>query len=196
LLSINYQLEGAEAGIKVPPALIGELIDVRNGIRELVDDLRRICGNLRPPTIDSMGVGAALQSFSRDWSERTGIVVILDIDQQLGRLPEATELSIFRIIQEGLNNVWRHAKASSVRIRLKQTSPRMLMVSIADDGLGIAEELDINNLPEKGHYGLLGISERVSLLGGRIRVMNQPEGGSELLVDIPHPRAKTKTNIH
>jgi signal transduction histidine kinase len=194
LLSINYQLEGIETEHKVPPTLVGELLDVRTGIRELVNDLRRICGDLRPPTIDSLGLGAALQSFTRDWSEHTHIEVRLDIDQQLGRLPEATELSIFRIVQEGLNNVWRHAKASSVHIKLEHTSPRMLMISIADDGSGISEELDINNLPESGHYGLLGISERVALLGGRIRVISQPENGSELLVEIPHPRVQVKNS--
>ena len=69
------------------------------------------------------------------------------------------------------------------------------MISIADDGSGISEELDINNLQESGHYGLLGISERVALLGGRIRVISQPENGSELLVEIPHPRVQVKTNI-
>ena len=194
LLSINYQLEGIETEHKVPPTLVGELLDVRTGIRELVNDLRRICGDLRPPTIDSLGLGAALQSFTRDWSDHTRIEVRLDIDQQLGRLPEATELSIFRIVQEGLNNVWRHAKASSVHIKLEHTSPRMLMISIADDGVGISEELDINNLPESGHYGLLGISERVALLGGRFRVISQPENGSELLVEIPHPRVQVKNN--
>jgi ABC-type multidrug transport system ATPase subunit len=109
LLSINYELEGMESEQDVSPALANDLEEVRQSIRELVDSLRRICGTLRPPTIDSLGLGAALQSHSRDWSVRTGIEVSLDLDPNLGRLPEATELSIFRIVQEGLNNVWRHA---------------------------------------------------------------------------------------
>jgi signal transduction histidine kinase len=195
LLGINYQLESAEAEHQIPSGLVGELVNAREGILTLVDDLRRICGDLRPPTIDSLGVGAALKSFARDWSERTNIEVVLDIDQNLGRLPEATELSIFRVIQEGLNNVWRHAKASRVWIKLVHTSPRMLLISIADNGLGIKEELDIENLPEKGNFGLLGISERVVLLGGRMRVTSQPEGGTELRVEIPHPRVKINANV-
>ena len=188
LLGINYQLEGLETEHKMPTTLVDEMEDVRQGIRALVEELRRICGNLRPLTIDSLGLGAALQSFTREWCERTGISVALELDSNLGRLPEATELSIFRIIQEGLSNVWRHAKASKVQITLKHTSPRTLMVSISDDGLGLGDNLDLAALSSEGHYGLLGISERVALLGGRFRVQNQPSGGSLLQVEIPHPR--------
>jgi len=195
LLSINYELEGIETEQGVSPVLANDLADTRLGIRELVDNLRRICGNLRPPTIDSLGLGAALQSFTREWSERTGIKVVLDLDDNLGRLPEATELSIYRIVQEGLNNVWRHASASTVYIGLQHTSPRTLMFSLRDDGTGLAEDFDLAALATDGHYGLMGISERVSLLGGRFRLQRAPEGGSLLLVEIPHPRIEVSPDV-
>ena len=134
LLGVGYRLEEIEAGVEVTPALGQELQDVRGSVRELVGDLRHICGALRPPTIDSLGLGPALQSYTHEWSKRTGIRVTLDLDPNLGRLPEATELSIFRIVQEGLNNVRKHAAASAVEVRLKHTSPRRLMLAIADDG--------------------------------------------------------------
>ncbi|MBN2550763.1 MAG: ATP-binding cassette domain-containing protein [Anaerolineales bacterium] len=190
LLSINYQLEGLETESPAPEGLKDELGDVRQGIRELVDDLRRICGNLRPPTIDSLGLGAALQSYTHEWSERTGIAIELVLDSNLGRLPETAELSIFRIVQEGLSNIWKHAKATRVAISLEHTSPRTLMVSIGDDGLGFAEDFDLASLSANGHYGLLGISERVALLGGRFRLQRQPGGGALLQVEIPHPRVE------
>ncbi len=188
LLSVNYRLEEIEADKAVSPALESEMTDVRDNIRALVDDVRRICGNLRPPTIDSLGVGAALQSYTQDWTERTGISLTLDLDANLGRLPEAIELSIFRIVQEGLSNVRKHAGASAVQICLKHTSPRTLMISIADNGRGLAEGFDLSALSAEGHYGLLGISERVALLGGRLRLQNQADGGLLLQVEIPHPR--------
>ncbi|MEW5873131.1 MAG: ATP-binding cassette domain-containing protein [Chloroflexota bacterium] len=188
LLSVNYQLESIGAEQDLPKDLGHELTDVRLGIRMLVEELRRICGDLRPPTIDSLGLGAALQSFTREWSERSGLKVLLELDANLGRLPETIELSIFRIIQEGLSNVWRHAKASRVQIILKHTSPRTLMISIIDDGLGFANDFNLENLSKQGHYGLLGISERVALLGGRFRLQRQPEGGSLLQIEIPHPK--------
>jgi signal transduction histidine kinase len=195
LLSINYELESLETEQPISDELVGELSEARQGIRDLVDSLRQICGNLRPPTIDSLGLGAALQSYTRDWSIRTGIRVSLDIDLNLGRLPEATELSIFRIVQEGLNNVWRHAQATLVHLSLQHTSPRTLMIALQDNGLGLTEELDMAALAIKGHYGLMGIGERVALLGGRFRLQRQPEGGSLLLVEIPHPRVEVISEI-
>jgi len=188
LLGVNYQLEEIEADEVVTPAIKNELVDIRHSIRILVDDLRRICGDLRPPTIDSLGLGAAIQSCARDWAERTGISLALDLDSGLGRLPEAIELSIFRIVQEGLANVRKHARASAVQICLRHTSPRTLMISIADNGRGLADGFDLSTLSTEGHYGLLGISERVALLGGRLRLQNQASGGLLLQVEIPHPR--------
>ncbi len=189
LLSINYQLEELEAEA-TPAALQDAVPEIRASIRALVDDIRRICGNLRPPTIDNLGLGAALQSYAREWATRAGIPVTLDLDPHLGRLPEAVELSIFRIVQEGLNNVRKHARASAVRISLKHTSPRTLMVVIADNGQGLQAGFDLAALSTNGRYGLLGIGERVALLGGRFNIQNQPAGGTLLQVEIPHPRVE------
>jgi signal transduction histidine kinase len=188
LLSTNYQLEEIGGKDEVAAGLKTSLVDIRQDIRGLVDDLRRICGGLRPPTIDSLGVGAAIQSYTREWTERTEISVTLVLDANLGRLPEAIELSIFRIVQEALSNVNKHARASLVEITLKHTSPRMLMISVADDGRGLEGDFDLSTLSAEGHFGLLGISERIALLGGRFKLQNQNGGGLLLEVEIPHPR--------
>jgi len=189
LLSLNYQLEEIEGKAEDDaPVLADDLADVRQDIRSLVEELRRICGNLRPPTIDSLGLGAALQSYLRGWSDRTGIQATLHLDASFGRLPEELELSIFRIIQEGLNNTWKHAAATAVDVTLKHTSPRMLLISIADDGAGLDEQFNLSTLGQSGHYGLLGISERVALLGGRLNFRNRRLGGLLIQVEIPHPR--------
>ncbi len=188
LLSTNYELEEIEDSQNFPLPLKLKIIDTRLGIRVLVDDVRRICGELRPPTIDSLGLGAALHSYTHAWAERTGTLVNLILDAELGRMPEVIELSIFRIVQEALSNVRKHAQASQVNVNLKHTSPRMLWVSISDNGKGITEDFDLSTLSAAGHYGLLGISERVTLLGGRLRLQNQPDGGLTLEVEIPHPR--------
>ena len=188
LLSVNYQLEDVESYANGDGQLADDVADIRGTIRFLVEELRRICGDLRPPTIDSLGLDAALKSFTYAWSERTGIEVDLKIDAQFGRLPEEIELSIFRIVQESLNNVWKHANATAVSVTLKHTSPRMLLVSIADDGHGMKKDLDLATLSREGHYGLLGISERVALMGGRLNFRNRKKGGLLIQVEIPHPR--------
>jgi signal transduction histidine kinase len=193
LLSVNYELEeiASEAPTQVD-SLAGELGDVRDSIRALVDDLRRICGTLRPPTIDSLGVGAALQSYTRDWSARTGIPVTVALDKQLGRLPEPLELSIFRIIQEGLNNVRKHAQATAVQIGLRRTALGSLTLTIADNGRGLPPGFDLATLAAGGHFGVLGISERVALVEGRMRLENQATGGALLQVEIPDPQGRAE----
>jgi signal transduction histidine kinase len=190
LLGLNYQLEEIVSLVENDDAatLISEVEDVRYHIRELISNMRGICSNLRPPTIDSLGLGAALQSYVHDWSRRTGIEVRLDLDEEFGRLPEAIELSIFRIIQEGLNNTWRHADATTVDILLKHSSPRMLLIVLVDDGDGLQQDFDLATLSRSGHYGLLGISERVALMGGRLSLQNQRDGGLQIRAEIPHPR--------
>ncbi|MCX6056169.1 MAG: ATP-binding cassette domain-containing protein [Chloroflexi bacterium] len=199
LLSLNYEIEEIETHEDISPALSENLVAVRKGIRELVNNLRRICGNLRPATIDSLGIGSALQSFASEWSNRTDIKVIINLDKNLSRLPEPIELSIYRIIQEGLNNVWRHSKATQVIIELRHTSTRSILVSVEDNGVGVSEELDIPDLVNKGHFGLLGIGERVTLLGGKMRLKRQPVG-SLLQVELPHPKvqfeSKTEEENH
>jgi signal transduction histidine kinase len=188
LLSLNYELEDVASKELLETSMASDIEDVRSDIRLLVEDLRRICGNLRPPKIDSLGLGAALKSYLHDWSRRSGIEVTLEIDDDFGRLPEAIELSIFRIVQEGVNNIWKHADASKAEVSLKHTSPRLLLISISDDGVGLQKTFNLGELGETGHFGLLGISERVALMGGRLHFQNLPESGLLIQVEVPHPR--------
>ena len=195
LLSIIYELEGLDIDGNQKTGLDENLSFIRESIRDLIDGLRRICGNLRPPTIDSLGIGAAIKSFANDWMKRTKIEVDINLDSELGRLPESIELSIFRIIQEGLNNIWKHAHATEAVINLHHTSPRTLMISISDDGIGWPEGFDISNLADKGYFGLTGINERVALLGGRLHLQRQKKGGALITAEIPHPKVKLKPRM-
>ena len=193
LLGLNYQLEEIASMANGNSALVTELEDVRQAIRQLITDIRGICGDLRPPTIDSLGLEGALVSYTRSWSERTGIAVDLTLAENFGRLTETIELSIFRIVQEGLNNIWKHAHASRAQVALAYASRRMLRLTISDNGRGLPEKFDLAELSQSGHFGLLGISERVALLGGRLNFRNEKAGGLLLTVEIPHPRAVPTT---
>ncbi len=193
LLSLNYELEDLAAGDDLPAAVQEALLGIRTEIRTLIGDLRHICSDLRPPSIDSLGLGAALQSYCHEWGRRSGIPVELDLDPLLARLPEETELSIFRIVQEALNNVRLHSGASRAQVSLRHTSPRAVLITVADNGCGLPEGCcDLHALAERGHYGLLGISERVELAGGRLKLQNRAEGGLLLQAEIPHPRVQRR----
>jgi signal transduction histidine kinase len=187
LLSVNFQLEEIEDEDDAV-AMGTELAATRESLRALIDAVRRICGVLRPPTIDSLGLPAALQSYTRDWSARAGVAVNLQIATDFGRLPEAIELSIFRIVQEGLANVRKHAQAQHVQVRLWPTSPRAVGIVIEDDGIGLRAGFDLAALSSAGHYGLLGISERVALLQGKLRIANGEAGGMRIEAEIPYQR--------
>jgi len=186
LLSYNYRLEDAEGDIS-EENLRQELTNIRDGIRNVVSSLRETCSNLRPPTIDSHGLSAAIRSLVHQWSSQNGIRVDLDIDPDLGRMPEPIELSVFRIIQEGLSNVRKHARASLVTLALKRTPNANLVVHLKDDGQGIPKPINLGVLSEEKHFGLVGVSERVSLLGGSMHVESPASGGLELVIEIPSP---------
>ena len=186
LLSYNYQLEDAEGNI-ADPTQREELTSIRNGIRSVVSSLRQLCSDLRPPTIDSHGLSAAIRSLTHQWSKVSGIKVSLDIDPDLGRLPETIELSVFRIIQEGLSNVRKHAEATTVHLALSRTPTASLLVQLSDNGKGIARPINLAKLSAQKHFGLVGISERVTLLSGTMRVESPEEGGMALQIEIPSP---------
>ncbi len=186
LLSYNYQLEEAENDIAGEEQR-QDLARIRQGIRQVVGSLREICSDLRPPTIDNHGLSAAIRSLTSQWTEQTDIPVDLKIDPGLGRLPEPIELGVFRIIQEGLSNVRKHANATRVKLSLQRTSAASLVVRLTDNGRGLAQPLDLATLTDQKHFGLVGISERVSLLGGTLHMASTPRGGLDIEIEIPSP---------
>lgn len=186
LLSFNYRLEEIESLEKFP-VLREEVASVREGVRNVIGELRQMCSDLRPPTIDHHGLSAAIDSLAHEWALRNDIRLQLEIDPDLGRLPETMELSVFRIVQEGLNNIRKHAAARNVRLSLQWTSSANLLVRLEDDGQGLSTPADLASLSVSKHFGLVGISERVALLGGSMNIESSRGGGTILQVEIPSP---------
>lgn len=186
LLSFNYRLEEIESADDLD-ALQKDVASIRDGIRAVVGELRQICSDLRPPTIDHHGLSAAIDSLAHEWSERSSIQVQLEIDPSLGRLPETIELSVFRIVQEGLSNIRKHAGAHHVRLSMQRTPSASLLVRLEDDGQGLSIPADLASLSASKHYGLVGISERVALLGGTMSMDSSKGNGMILQVEIPSP---------
>jgi len=186
MLSFNYRLEEIE-NVEDSPVLQKELTSIRLGIRNMVGELRQLCSDLRPPSIEHHGLSAAIDSLAHEWAERNDIQVQVEIDPALGRLPETIELSVFRIVQEGLNNIRKHAAARHVRLSLQRTSSANLLVRLEDDGRGLPVPADLGALSISKHFGLVGISERVALLGGLMNIESAKGSGTILQVEIPSP---------
>lgn len=186
LLSFNYRLEEIE-NQEPSGDLQGEMESIRQGIRNVVGELRQICSDLRPPTIDHHGLSAAIDSLVHEWAERSNIQVQLEVDPALGRLPETIELSVFRIVQEGLSNIRKHSAARRVRLVMHRTPSASLLLRLEDDGQGLSIPADLASLTAKKHFGLVGISERVALLGGTMNIETSAGNGMILRVEIPSP---------
>ena len=136
-----------------------------------ITSLRRIATNLRPRALDEGGLYFALQGLRDDFVERHGIACTLLADESELRLDDAASTAIFRIVQEALTNVARHAQAGSVLLNLFRTN-HDLMVTIRDDGRGIrAEDMD-----KAQSLGLVGMRERVWNMGGDISISDEPPG--------------------
>jgi signal transduction histidine kinase len=140
--------------------------------------------------LEHLGLTAVLRTTSREFAERTGISVKLVCRVRTARLSPDTELALYRILQEILRNIERHASARHVTIDLKQKGTIVMLV-IKDDGIGF----DPNSHPTgpKGlrGLGLLSISERATYVGGTFKIRSVPGAGTEIAVTIPLPTGRT-----
>ncbi|NYH19930.1 PAS domain-containing sensor histidine kinase [Paraburkholderia bryophila] len=154
------------------------------GLQQQIDDtigsLRRIAANLRPPMLDDLGLAPALEWLADDFAGRFGVKTYVDIevDHKIFTVPAST--AIFRIVQEALTNVAKHAQASEVRITLSASTDRCT-VRVEDNGLGDATggERKTNSL------GLLGMRERARQLGGFVLIDSAPRAGFRITVHLP-----------
>ncbi len=146
-----------------------------------VNEVRNMALLLRPSMLDDLGLVAALDWQARETSKRTGMLVDTVDENVSENLPEEYKTCVYRIVQEALNNCSKHAYAKNVRVVVRQ-EPNYLRVSIEDDGKGF-DASRVRGL------GLVGMNERVSQLGGVLKVESDPARGTRLRVDLPLPNA-------
>jgi signal transduction histidine kinase len=152
--------------------------DLRELVVATLQDVRRLAVELRPSVLDDFGLVDALENLTTLFAEQTGMVV--DFGAALGpeRMPGEVETALYRIVQESLTNVVKHARASHVSITLTRMHGSVKAV-IEDDGQGFDP-----GSPDRGH-GLLGMQERIALLGGRLQVESSPGAGTTIAIDVP-----------
>ena len=160
------------------------LIDRAEKMKQLVDTMvgsvRRIASDLRPALLDDLGLSPAVEHLVHEFSHRTGIVVSLDLDAGAHEFKDPLVTAVYRMIQEALTNVARHARASEVRVSVKATGDR-LMVAVEDDGIGI----DADALNKERSYGLRGITERARTLGGTAGIRRGARSGTVVEIEVP-----------
>lgn len=154
-----------------------ELEEARRSVRRALEEVRRISSELRPEMLADLGLVSALTELTRTFARAAGIQVETRFDRALPRLPPETELALYRIAQESLTNVARHARARHVEVDLTAGESRVVLV-VRDDGVGL-------DGATSEHGGLRSMRERAVLVGGALEIREPAGGGVEVRVEAP-----------
>jgi two-component system, NarL family, sensor histidine kinase UhpB len=160
-----------------PPELAAEIEDAQETTRASLDDVRRIARRLRPEALDDLGLTAALTALTVSFVEHTGLQISRRIGRDVPPLDSDAELVVYRVAQEGLTNVARHAAASSVELRLERGPRGGAVLRVLDDGVGLDSST--------GGSGISGMRERALLVGGELSVESRTGGGVEVRLEVP-----------
>ena len=153
--------------------------DILTDLDAAIESVRRFARNLRPSVLDDLGLLPALEWLATQATTPAR----LEVSGQERRLPPAVELTVFRLVQEALNNVDKHARAQSAAVRITFL-PGGVRVAVKDDGQGFSPE-QAEARAQAGHLGLLGLRERVALAGGELGVESAPGQGTTLTFELP-----------
>lgn len=183
MVVIRRRLDGLAADLLDHPAA-QELSELGELAGQTVAGIRQFSRDLRPPTLDELGLSSALEQLVSQLRERSLSGAEFHVRGTPRRLPIETELAVFRIGQAALHNVERHAGARSVVVELSFL-PDRVDLEIADDGTGFEPPGDLSDIPTTGTLGLVGMYERTQLVGGRLRILSRPGAGTRVLLEVP-----------
>jgi len=180
LTALKMELSSLAAQAPAARPRIGAMIDM---VDETVASVRRIATDLRPLMLDDLGLTPAIEWLVRESSRRMGIDFTLHVDEIDAIVDPPTAIAVYRMIQEGITNIARHARATSACIRLEREGTGLLL-TVQDNGCGFTAQ----SMHRDGSHGLMGIRERARMLGGQMKVVNAPEGGGRIQVHLPFAR--------
>ena len=154
-------------------------------------DLHRVASDLRPTALDDLGLPRALAALAMDWSSRYEVDADVQVIGSEDRLPDEVATAVYRVVQEALTNVLKHARARTVSVVLDRR-PRGVRLVIEDDGTGFDPDVPASTVPgARQRLGLLGMRERLNQIGGTLTVESSPGAGTTLFVAIPlDPRTR------
>ena len=142
--------------------------------------VRRIITELRPSVLDQLGLADAVEWQAQDFAARTGLALELDIDCDCGSPRDEVASAVFRMLQEALNNIAKHANATRLWVSLRMESG-VLSLNVNDDGRGITQ----GEIRGSQSLGLLGLRERAITLGGRVTISGGATGGTSVALHLP-----------
>ena len=181
-LLIQLQLLGRELS---EPSLQERVERLRQLADDIAVNLHHIAWELRPPSLDELGLTAALERMVSDWSERFGIPCQMEVDGfDDGELPSDVAIGIYRIVQEALTNIAKHAKATRAKVVMRRQDGR-LQVIVQDNGVGFDVASVLRHPDEMKRLGLVGMMERAAMLSGKLTVESKPKRGTKVFLEVP-----------
>ncbi|NLW06949.1 MAG: sensor histidine kinase, partial [Clostridia bacterium] len=171
---------------KEPDKIHDELLGLQKIVMLCLQEIRKIIFDLRPMVLDDLGLAPALKRYFATYQEQYGLQVEFLFFGQQRRLESTVEVALFRIIQEAVNNIKKHAGVDSALVKMEML-PDKVTVSIRDQGKGFVLSAIQDNKERQG-YGLVGISERVQLLNGEMKINTAPGKGTSIQIVIPLQR--------
>jgi len=185
LAALSIALDRARDGLDGSNPALARILEAKANASALLADTRRLILGLRPTVLDDLGLIPAIRWYCETYLAQEGIEVIIEAGKTPPRLASHTEVALFRIVQEAVNNVARHSGAGHARIEVRFDNA-MVRVVVTDDGKGfdVAGVLDPSATVSES-VGLLGMQERVNLLGGRLAISSTPGVGTSIAVEAP-----------
>jgi two-component system sensor histidine kinase DegS len=180
LTSVMVNLQLLERNAGRPDYVIAKCAEIAAGVQGVLKDLQRLAVTLRPATLDHLGLAPALRQLANHLMESHPIRIQFETVGIHRRLPVDVETALFRIAQEATTAILHEANARQISILLQSRNRRLVMV-IEDDGVGF----DLKTRPPKDLLGLIGIRERVEMIGGEITIESSPGKGATLVVELP-----------
>lgn len=158
-----------------------ELKALREHIRNTLAEIRKIIFDLRPMALDDLGLAPTIRGVLDVFREEYGLFTEVAVIGKERRLEPHVEIGIFRVVQEALNNIVKHAQASSAKVRIEFAAAGVTVL-VEDDGKGF--EMTEGELPS-GHYGIMGMRERMQLLNGKLSIKSAPRRGTRVMISVP-----------
>ncbi len=194
LIAINQRLELLKETLDEPKEARSRLAEVKTMVTGAIASVRQFSRDLRPLTLEDLGLTSAMQYLVNQLAQSEGIDVHLEVEGQPENLPADMEVAIYRILQEALNNVKKHAHANEVNV-LAQFTEQQVSLFISDNGVGFDVPENMTDFASSGSFGIMGLEERAHLFGGKVIVDSMPQNGTSIHLVIPRQPTSAKLEL-
>jgi two-component system, chemotaxis family, CheB/CheR fusion protein len=187
---LGQHITALRIGLRAPRSDAESLLRLDGIVQRLDETVDRLTLELRPPALDHLGVHEAISSLADGYGSASGLRVDVHLPGVAGeRFSDVVETTVYRVVQEALTNIWKHAGATTASVIIEREGDALRII-IEDDGQGFDAETALTGNAVRGRFGLLGMRERLSLVGGSLAVESQPGGGTAVYARVPVEGAK------